>query len=117
MPIPAEKLSHIEDALRRRFFPLVPKRTQNWTEAQHDIDRCSRSFAAYAICGLCAAEDAIGVGSLVDGGNDGGIDALMFAVSEIASSWFSRSSSDLAMLQIRRAPGQIRARPSNSRMG
>jgi hypothetical protein len=78
MPTPGEKLSHIEDALRRRFFPLVPKRTQNWTEVQHDIDRCSRSFAAYAICGLCAAEDAIGVGSLVDGENDGGIDALMY---------------------------------------
>lgn len=78
MPTPAEKLSHIEDALRRRFFPLVPQRTQNWTDAQHDIDRCSRSFAAYAICGLCGAEDAIGVGSLVDGGNDGGIDALMY---------------------------------------
>jgi hypothetical protein len=78
MPTAAEKLSHIEEALRRRFFPLIPQRPQNWTEAQHDIDRCSRSFAAYAICGLCAVEDAIGVGSLVDGGNDGGIDAMMF---------------------------------------
>ncbi len=78
MPTPAEKLNYIEDALRRRFFPLVPKRVQNWPDAQHDTDRCSRALAAYAICGLCASEDAIGVGSLVDGGGDGGIDALLY---------------------------------------
>ena len=78
MPTPAEKLDHIENALRRRFFPLIPKRAQNWTDAQHDTDRCSRSLAAYSICGLCGSEDAIGVGALVDGGNDGGIDALLF---------------------------------------
>lgn len=78
MPTQAEKLNHIEEALRRRFFPLIPKRAQNWTDAQHETDRCSRSLAAYSICGLCAYEDAIGVGALVDGGNDGGIDALLF---------------------------------------
>jgi hypothetical protein len=78
MPTPAEKLNHIEEALRRRFFPLIPKRPQNWTDAQHETDRCSRSLAAYSICALCASEDAIGVGALVDGGNDGGIDALLF---------------------------------------
>lgn len=78
MPTAAEKLAHIEDALRRRFFPLVPKREQNWTETQHDTDRCSRSLAAYAVCGLCRVEDAIAVGTLVDGGDDGGIDALYY---------------------------------------
>jgi hypothetical protein len=78
MPTPAEKLTHIEETLRRRFFPLVPKREQNWTEPQHDTDRCSRSLAAYAVCGLCKVEDAIGVGTLVDGGDDGGIDALFY---------------------------------------
>jgi AIPR protein len=78
MPTAAEKLTHIEDALRRRFFPLVPERKQNWTERQHDTDRCSRSLAAYSVCGLCKLEDAIGVGTLVDGGDDGGIDALYF---------------------------------------
>lgn len=78
MPTPAEELTHIEEALRRRFFSLVPERAQNWTDAQHDTDRCSRSLAAYAVCGLCASEDAVGVGALVDGGNDGGIDAMLF---------------------------------------
>jgi hypothetical protein len=78
MPTPAEKLAHIEEALRRRFFPLVPKHEQNWTASQHDTDRCSRSLAAYSVCGLCGVEDPIGVGTLVDGGNDGGIDALFY---------------------------------------
>jgi AIPR protein len=78
MATPAEKLAHVEEALRRRFFPLVPQRQQNWPEAQHDVDRHSRSLAAYAVCGLCGAEDAIGVGALVDGGDDGGIDALLY---------------------------------------
>jgi hypothetical protein len=78
MPTPAEKLTHIEEALRSRFFPLVPKRERNWTEPQHDTNRGSRSLAAYAVCGLCKVEDAIGVGTLVDGGDDGGIDALFY---------------------------------------
>lgn len=78
MPTPTEKLHHIEQALVRRFFPLVPQRAQNRTDAQHHIDRCSRSLAAYAVRGLCASEDSIGVGALVDGGNDGGIDAMLF---------------------------------------
>ncbi len=78
MPTAADKLGHIEAALRQRFFPLVPPRTQNWTEAQHDLDRCSRSFAAFAVCGMCGLPDADGVGALADGTDDGGIDALYF---------------------------------------
>lgn len=78
MPTPAEKLAQLEQALRRRFFSLVPKRAQNWTITQHDTDRCSRSLAAYAICGLCGVEDAIGAGALVDGSDDGGIDAFFY---------------------------------------
>ena len=78
MPTAAEKLTHIEDALRRRFFPLVPKRKQNWPEVQHDTDRCSRSLAAYSVCGLCKVEDAVGAGTLVDGSDDRGIDALFY---------------------------------------
>jgi hypothetical protein len=78
MPNVAEKISHIEAALRRRFFPLVPERAQKWMPAQHDTDRCSRSLAAYALCGLYGLADAAAAGALVDGGDDGGIDALHF---------------------------------------
>jgi hypothetical protein len=78
MPTTGDKISHIEAALRHRFFPLVPKRNQNWTDAQHDVDRCSRSLAAYAVCGMCGATDPDGAAVVVDGGDDGGIDALYF---------------------------------------
>jgi hypothetical protein len=78
MPSTAEKIAHIEAALRRRFFPLVPERAQKWTADQHDVDRCSRSLAAYALCGMCRLSDAAAAGALVDGGDDGGIDALHF---------------------------------------
>lgn len=78
MPTPAEKLAHIEEVLRQRFFPLVPKREVNWSDAQHDVDRCSRSLAAFAVCGLSRVQDTIGVGTLVDGWDDGGIDAMFF---------------------------------------
>jgi len=78
MPTNAVKLTQIETALRQRFFPLVPQRTQKWTEAQHEGDRLSRSLAAYAVCGLCLLQDSVGAGALVDGENDGGIDALYF---------------------------------------
>lgn len=78
MPNAAEKIAHIEAALRRRFFPLVPERGQKWTADQHEIDRCSRALAAYALCGMCGLNDAAAAGALVDGGDDGGIDALHF---------------------------------------
>ena len=61
-----------------RLFPLVPERARKWTPEQHETDRCSRSLAAYALCGICGIEDAAAVGALVDGGDDGGIDALYF---------------------------------------
>jgi hypothetical protein len=74
----AEKIAHIEAALRRRFFHLVPERARRWTAAQHETDRFSRSLAAYALCGICGMADASAVGALVDGSDDGGIDALHF---------------------------------------
>jgi hypothetical protein len=82
MPTPQEKIAQVEAALRRRFFPLVPKietpDRANWTEEQHDTDRLSRALAAYAIVGMYDAEDAVAAGAVTDGKNDGGIDALYF---------------------------------------
>ena len=49
MPPREEQIVQIEAALRRRFFPMVPKVViegrEDWTEWQHDIDRLSRSLA------------------------------------------------------------------------
>lgn len=82
MPSREDQVAYIESALRRRFFPLVPKvvtpERQNWTEEQHDTDRLSRSLAAYALVGLSDMDDTTAAGTVTDGKNDGGIDALYF---------------------------------------
>ena len=82
MTTPQEQTAQIEAALRRRFFPLVPKvvthERSSWSEDQHDTDRLSRALAAYVIVGLCDVDDVVAVGAITDGKNDGGIDALYF---------------------------------------
>lgn len=82
MPTREEKIVQVEAALRRRFFPLVPKfqieGRENWTEDQHDVDRLSRALAAYTLVGICDLDDTAAAGAVTDGKNDGGIDALHF---------------------------------------
>lgn len=82
MPSREEQIAHIEAALRRRFFPLVPKvvtpERLDWIEEKHDTDRLSRSLAAYTLVGLCDLDDTTAAGAITDGKNDGGIDALYF---------------------------------------
>lgn len=82
MPTREEQVAQIEAALRRRFFPLVPKvvtqERQGWTEEQHDTDRLSRALAAYTLVGLCDLDDTTAAGAITDGKNDGGIDAIFY---------------------------------------
>lgn len=82
MPTRDEKVAQIEAALRSRFFQNVPKiikpGREAWTEEQHDLDRFSRALAAYALVGLCEIDDTTAAGSITDGSDDGGIDALHF---------------------------------------
>jgi hypothetical protein len=82
MPTREEQIVQIDTALRRRFFPLVPKTTApehaNKEEAWHDTNRLSRALAAYTLVGLCELEDTAASGAITDGGLDGGIDALHF---------------------------------------
>ena len=82
MPTSQEQIAQVESALRQRFFPLIPKVESpdriNWTEEQHDTDRLSRALAAYAVVGLADIDDVAATGSVTDGKNDGGIDALYF---------------------------------------
>ena len=82
MPTRDEKIVQIETALRTRFFTNVPKiikqGRENWTDEQHDLDRLSRSLAAYALASQCELDDTTATGAITDGSNDGGIDALYF---------------------------------------
>lgn len=82
MPTREEKIVQVEAALRTRFFPnvlrIIKPGRENWTEDQHDVDRLSRALAAYALAGQCELDDTTAVGTITDGSNDGGIDALYF---------------------------------------
>lgn len=82
MPTRDEKIVQIEATLRGRFFPNVHKiikpGREAWTEDQHDLDRLSRSLAAYALVGKCDIDDTTAAGAITDGSDDGGIDALYF---------------------------------------
>lgn len=82
MPTREEKITQIEAALRGRLFKYVSKvmkpGREAWTDDQHDLDRLSRSLAAYALIGQCEADDATAAGAITDGSDDGGIDALYF---------------------------------------
>lgn len=93
MPTNEEKVAQIEAALRRRFFPLVPKFVkpgrEQWTEDNHDKDRLSRSLAAYTIASLAEIDDTTSTGAITDGDDDGGIDAL----------WFDRAGGRLLLVQ------------------
>ena len=82
MPTRDEKVAQIETALRSRFFPNVPRVMKpdraGWSDVQHDLDRLSRSLAAYALVGECGLDDTTAAGAITDGSDDGGIDSLYF---------------------------------------
>ena len=82
MPTREEKVAQLEAALRKRFFPNVPRiegaNRAGWLDEQHDLDRLSRSLAAYALVGEAGLDDTTAAGSITDGENDCGIDALHF---------------------------------------
>ncbi|MHB8900167.1 MAG: AIPR family protein [Thermoguttaceae bacterium] len=108
MPTTLEQIAQVETALRRRFFPLVPRvdypERKNWTEEQHDTDRLSRSLAAYAIVGLAEVDDVTAARAVTDGKNDGGIDAVYFLRSQsrliVVQSKFKRSGTAPAQDEI-----------------
>jgi AIPR protein len=79
MPTREEQIAQVEAALRRRFFPLVPKLVRaGWTEEDHDKNRLSRSLAGFTLVGACEIDDVTAAGAITDGTNDGGIDAFYY---------------------------------------
>ncbi len=92
-PTQEEQVAQIETALRRRFFPFVPRidkpQRAAWDDAQHDTDRLTRALAAYTLVSLADLDDAVAAGAVTDDDNDGGIDAL----------YYDRSNSRLFLVQ------------------
>jgi len=82
MPTREEQVTQVEAALRRRFFPYVPKivteKRKDWNEPTHDDNRLTRALAAYALVGTVGLDDVSAAGAVIDDEHDGGIDAIYF---------------------------------------
>ncbi|MBD2501852.1 AIPR family protein [Anabaena azotica] len=73
----AQKTQIIE-VLTRDYFPMIPQLQINYTQEQHEKNRLSRSLAAFAIANLANITPAQAAHSIINGGNDNGIDAVYF---------------------------------------
>ncbi|MBZ0071945.1 MAG: AIPR family protein [Gammaproteobacteria bacterium] len=77
--IPIEML-HLPQSLRTLFTGMVPEAASG-TPDEREKNFQSRALAAYAIHKLGGASIDEAVGSIVDGGGDGGIDAIFHAAN------------------------------------
>jgi AIPR protein len=78
MPANPSHIAQIQEVFKQRYFPIIPPLAQNWTPEQHEKNRFSRSLAAFAIEKSADVSHAQAVNSIMDGGNDNGIDAVHF---------------------------------------
>lgn len=78
MPDSAAQRAQITAALKARYFPIILQVQANWTPDQHEKNRLSRSLAAFAIEKLAEVTRAQAANSVVDGGDDNGLDAIYF---------------------------------------
>lgn len=74
--------SQIEEMLKKRYFAIIQQLPVNWTPEQHEKNRLSRAIAAFAIEKLADVVPAQAANSVVDGGDDNGIDAIHFDRAE-----------------------------------
>jgi hypothetical protein len=70
--------TQIIEVLTRDYFPMIPQLQRNWTPEQHYKNRLSRSLAAFAITNLADLTPPQAAHSIINGGDDNGIDAVYF---------------------------------------
>jgi hypothetical protein len=70
--------TQIIEVLTRDYFPMIPQLDRNWTAKQHQENRLSRSWAAFAIANLANVTPTEAAHSIINGGDDNGIDAVYF---------------------------------------
>lgn len=68
----------IMDYLKANFLPLVPKVVKQMNEIEHEKNRLSRSLAPLVLSKEFGLSPVDVITSIVDGGDDGGIDAIFF---------------------------------------
>lgn len=70
--------TQIIEVLKQDYFPIIPQLQRNWTAKQHEENRLSRSLAAFAIANLANITPPQAAHSIINGGDDNGIDAVYF---------------------------------------
>ena len=84
-------LPQLREFLLREFSGIVPPASSGANAEERERNFLSRALAAYAVQKLakCSKEDA--AASIVDGGGDGGIDAIYFARQTTGTLWVVQS--------------------------
>jgi len=79
MPITADeqRKKQVIDVLKHRYFPVIPERS-GANPGQKEINRLSRSLAAFAIQKLANCHEVDAANAVVDCGDDNGIDAIYY---------------------------------------
>lgn len=72
------KKAQVSEVLERDYFSMIPELQKNWSVEQHKKNRLSRSLAAFAIANLADTTPTEAAFSIINGGNDNGIDAIYF---------------------------------------
>lgn len=73
-----QRKRQVIEVLETRYFPMIPSRLPNRPEPEQRKDRLSRASAAFAIQKLSGCSETQAAASVVDCGDDNGIDAIYY---------------------------------------
>lgn len=84
-------LMQLRTMLRQTFINIVPEATGGTTDEERERNFLSRALAGYAVHKLSGCSLAQAAASIVDGGGDGGIDAIFHAKQTTDTLWVVQS--------------------------
>jgi len=73
-----QRKTQVIDVLKQRYFPMIPEKPEFRDVNQSEINRLSRSLAAFTIQKLARCSDIDAAAAVVDGGDDNGLDAIYY---------------------------------------
>jgi len=75
------EISHLPSKLRDLFDGQLPE-TKNGDATERDRNFLTRALAAFAVHKLARATPEVAIKSVVDGGGDGGLDAIYYSPND-----------------------------------
>lgn len=77
-PNASAKKTQVIEVLKRDYFPMIPELAKSQNPKELETNQLSRALAAFAIANLADVTPAQGANSIINGGDDNGIDAIYF---------------------------------------